>query len=72
MIKEELGRIKKGNVTLIEYVEPTASNNDRIFIQVGVVGLYCDKKEAKDLNTILNYFINMEEISNCEIIMSGE
>lgn len=72
MVKEELGRMKKGNVTLIEYVEPTASNDDRIFIQVGVVGLFCDKKELKDLYTLINYFMNMEDISNCEIIIKGE
>ena len=69
MVKQEIGRLKKGNVTLIEYVEPTASNDDRLFIQVGVVGLFCDKQEIKDLHTVINYFINMEEISNCEVII---
>lgn len=64
--------MRKGNVTLIEYLEPTASNDDRIFIQVGVIGLFCDKKELKDLHTLINYFINMEDISDCEIIIKGD
>ena len=72
MTKQELGRIKKDNVTLIEYVSPTAGEDDRIFIQVGVVGLFCDKKEIKNLQTVVNYFMNMEDISSCEIIMNGE
>lgn len=69
MSKSEIGRIKKGNVTLIEYGEPTASNDDRVFIQVGVAGIFCDKKELKDLLTVVDYFVNMEDFSNCEIII---
>jgi hypothetical protein len=72
MVKQELGRIIKENVTIIEYVSPTASDDDKVFIQVGVVGLFCNKKELKDLSTAINYFINMEEISSCEVIMNGE
>lgn len=72
MIKNELGRIKKNNVTLIEYESPTASDDDRIFIQVGVIGIFCDKKELKDLYSVLNYFLNIEEITDCEVIIRGE
>jgi hypothetical protein len=74
MAKHEIGRLKKGKASLIEYGEGTFNHSDNYFIQVGVVGLYCTKKELEDLFTVLNCYINMENISECKVTMqeSGE
>jgi len=67
MPKQEVGRVKKNNVSLIEYDEGTLNYSDTFFVQVGVVGFYCTKKELQDLYTVLNCYINIDDISECTI-----
>jgi hypothetical protein len=71
-MKKELGRIKKNNITLIEYdaVDGTIAGNH--FIQCGVVGFFASKKELEDLSNVLNYYLNIEEFAKCKVIIEGE
>lgn len=74
MPKHEVGRVTKNNVSLIEYGEGTLNYSDNYFIQVGVVGFYCTRKELEDLFTTLNCYINLDSITDCTIKIkeSGE
>jgi hypothetical protein len=71
-MKKELGRIKKNNITLIEYdaVDGTIAGNH--FIQCGVVGFFASKKELEDLSNVLNYYLNIEEFAKCKVVIEGE
>lgn len=72
MIKHEIGRLQKNNVTLIEYDTGPSSSDDKVFVQVGVVGLFCTKKELKDLCTVLNYYSNIDEYTECKTTIEGK
>lgn len=71
-MKEQIGRIVKNNITLIEYTDSEASLGGRFFIQNGVMGIYANEKELKDLFTVLNYYLNIEELHDCKIRIEGE
>ena len=67
MSKEIFGTIRKGDVVLVEYGDGTYSHDDNIFVQCGIVGMFLNKKDLADLFTILNYYINMENFTDCKI-----
>lgn len=65
-MKQENGRVIKGNVKLIEYGNGSSAI-ENYFVQVGVAGLFCSEKELNDLYTVLNYYKNIDHISQCEL-----
>lgn len=65
-MKVENGRVIKSNVKLIEYGDPSGEV-DNYFVQIGVAGLYCSKRELDDLFTVLNYYKNIDALSECEL-----
>ena len=65
MIKKEIGRLNKNNIQLIEYGDGTHNYEDKFFVQVGVIGVFCTEKELGDLYDVLNYYHNIEGISEC-------
>lgn len=65
-MKVENGRIIKGNVKLIEYGN-LSGEVDNYFVQIGVAGVYCSKQELDDLFTALNYYKNIDALSECEL-----
>ena len=71
-MKNESGRIKKNNVTLIEYDNSPVGFSNKYFIQLGVVGVHCTEKELKDLYTVLSYYVNIEEFAECKLEIGGE
>lgn len=71
-MKQEMAKLEKGNVKLIEYGDGTFTYDDKVFIQVGIAGVFCKPKELKDLFTVLNYYMNIEEISECRIKIGDE
>lgn len=71
-MKEQIGRIVKNNITLIEYTDSEASLGGRFFIQNGAMGIYASEKELKDLYAVLNYYTNIEEIHDCKVKIEGE
>lgn len=72
MIKSEVGRLEKNNITLIEYGDGTITYDDKVFLQIGIMGVYCSKKELKDLSTVINYYLNIDEITQCKVVIEGE
>lgn len=72
MIKREVGKVLKNNISLIEYEQDDSVIGAKYFIQIGVVGLYCNKKELQDLYSVLNYYCNIEEFSQCIIRVGDE
>lgn len=71
MIKHELGRVVLNDITLIEYSENEVFRG-KYFVQTGVVGVYCTEKELRDLYTVLNYYCNIEDFSQCTIKIGDE
>jgi hypothetical protein len=71
MIKNEAGRVVLNNINLIEYNEEPIAQG-RFFVQVGIAGIYCSERELKDLYTVLNYYCNIEDFSECNIKVGEE
>lgn len=85
MIREEVGRIIKNDVTLIEYekgqdfgeisllkVEKEPQSLTSIFaIEMGIVGFNCTEKELKDLYSVLNYYFNIDNFSGMNVTAGG-
>jgi hypothetical protein len=71
-MKKELGRVKKNNVTLIEYDPSDGLLGGNYFVQCGVVGLFANEKQLKDLSDVLNYYLNIEDFAQCKVVIEGE
>ena len=72
MLRNEVGRIEKNNITLIEYENAVVNYSSNFFIQLGVVGVHCTQKELEDLCTLLVYYLNLDNYSECKIKIGGE
>lgn len=68
----ESGRIQKGSATLIEYMENENGLPDKFFLQNGVVGMYASLQELKDIYTILHYYMNIDDLTQCKIKIGDE
>lgn len=64
--------VQKGNVKLTEYVDPTYGYEDRIFLQNGCCGFYMTQSELRDLLTVVNYYINADDITEVQVRIGGE
>lgn len=71
-MRQELGRVEKNNITLIEYDAADGTLSGNHFIQCGVIGFFATKKELQDLSNVLNYYLNIEEFAQCKVIIEGE
>lgn len=71
-MKSEIGRIIKNNVTLVEYGSSESGLVGNYFIQCGVVGMFASEQELRDLYAVLNYYLNIEDISQCQVRIGGE
>lgn len=71
-MKQEVGRVKKDNITLIEYHPSDGTVNGNYFIQCGVVGFYLNDRELKDLLCVLSYYSNIESYAKCKVMIEGE
>ena len=67
-----LASVEKGSVKLTEYSDSTFNYEDKLFLQHGCVGFYLTRQELKDLHTIVDYYLNIDEISQVKIIVDGE
>lgn len=72
MVKKTIGSVKLGNVILTEYDQGTTSYSDAFFVQSGPIGFWSTKKELEDLYTVLNYYLNIEKFTECEVTVDGE
>jgi hypothetical protein len=71
-MKQELAKLSKNNISLVEYSEATHGYDDRMFIQCGVVGFFVNRSEVKDLFDVLNYYLNIENFKDCYITIGKE
>lgn len=58
----DINKITKGNISIIEYCNPDSEKIEKVFIQNGILGFFATREEMIDLNLILNYYLNIEEI----------
>jgi hypothetical protein len=64
---ETTGRITKNNISISEYTEGIHQYEDKFFIKCGVAGIFANRKELEDLYLVLNYYLNIEKFSECEV-----
>jgi len=60
----ETAKLYKDNVCLTEYLDQVP---EKYFIQVGIAGIHATKQELVNLYNILNYYINIDNFSECTI-----
>lgn len=78
MLAVEVGKVQKNNITITEYgYEETGTlevqpHVYRYFIQSGITGFYATEQELIDLYTVLNYYLNIEDFSECKLKIGGE
>lgn len=64
--------LEKGNVKLTEYDESTFQNDDKIFIQSGCVGFFLTQNELRDLHSVINYYLNVDDFENIKVKVGGQ
>lgn len=64
---ENTGSISKGNISIYEYENGVHQREDKFFIKCGVAGIFANKKELQDLFLVLNYYLNIEQFTECEV-----
>lgn len=64
--------VEKGNIKLTEYVDSTYNYEDKIFIQNGCVGFYITQQELRDLQTVVGYYLNADDITEVKVKVDGE
>lgn len=60
--------VEKNNIKLIEYLNV----DNKLFLQCGCVGFYVTTEELKDLQTVINYYLAIEENAQVKILVGGE
>lgn len=71
MKKQESGRIINNNVTLIEYLSEK-DGQETFFVQCGIAGMNANIDELKSLYSVLNYYFNLETLSQCKFRIEDE
>jgi hypothetical protein len=71
-MKTEQITLEKNNIKLTEFNEPTFTHFDKVFIQIGCCGLYANTKELKDLLTVINYYLNVDDITEIKVNIGGD
>jgi hypothetical protein len=59
-----INKMKKGNVTIAEYADPNTNEPIKTFVSCGIMGFYADEQEMHDLRLLLDYYMNIESISD--------
>lgn len=67
-----LAIVQKNNIKLTEFNEPTFTHFDKVFIQIGCCGLYANHNELRDLFTVINYYLNADELTEVNVTIGGE
>lgn len=70
MNKNVIGQISKNSIKVLEYEDNDYA--DKYFIQSGTVGFWATQKELEDLHCVLNYYLNINNFMNCEVIVDGQ
>lgn len=64
---ETTGTITKGNISIYEYAEGAHMKEDKFFIKCGVAGIFANQQELQDLFLVLNYYLNIDKFTECEV-----
>jgi len=54
--------VSLGNIKIIEYVNKSNDDVEKVYLQNGMLGFFMSKQEMHDLSVLLNYYINIEKI----------
>jgi hypothetical protein len=71
-MNQQLARLVKNDISLVEYGDALQAIDDRYFIQSGIVGFFANKKQLQDLYDILNYYLNIENFEQCQIVIDDK
>lgn len=71
-MSREVASVEKGNIKLTEYIDSTFNYEDKLFIQNGCVGFYLTPNELKDLLTVVNYYLHVDDITDVKVMIGGE
>jgi len=71
-MNQQLARLVKNDISLVEYGDALKAIDDRYFIQSGIVGFFANKKQLQDLYDILNYYLNIENFEQCQIVIDDK
>ena len=71
-MKRTVASLQKGSIKLIEYSEGTIEYSDKLFIQSGCVGFYMTLEELKNLKSIIDYYLNIDEFMDIRLNVDGE
>lgn len=70
MNKNIIGQISKNSIKIMEYEDNGYA--DKYFVQSGPVGFWATQKELEDLYSVLNYYLNINNLMDCEVIVDGQ
>lgn len=62
-IPQDINSISKNNIKIIEYYNSEIDEVEKVFVQNGILGFFATEQEMRDLSCLLNYYLNIEEIS---------
>jgi hypothetical protein len=66
-MKREISTLQKNDIVLVEYSDPTFTYDDSFFLRCTCVGFYMTKQQLRDLHSVLNYYINIEDFMDVEV-----
>ena len=55
--------LSKGTIKITEYADPETDEPLRTYVQNGIIGFWTTPEEMNDLLLLLNYYLNIEAIS---------
>jgi hypothetical protein len=71
-MKRESIRLRKNKASLTEYSDGTLASDNKLFLQSGIAGFFLSRKELEDINTIVNYYLNIDQFSDCYVEIENE
>lgn len=61
-----INTLSKGNIKITEYSSEETQEVLRVYVQNGMLGFWATAEEMHDLLLVLNYYLNIEAISEIE------
>lgn len=58
-----MNTISKGSIKITEYSNSETDEVLRTYVQNGILGFFATRQEMLDLSLLLDYYLNIEEIS---------
>ena len=71
-MKRESIKLRKNKASLTEYADGMLDTNNKFFIQSGIAGFFLNYKDLEDLSAIINYYLNIEQFSECYVEIENQ